>query len=115
MSDNHSEPLLGQEPTQEEVPEDLERGLSGAPGHDFRHLIEAQPEAVIRYLRPLACQLKRLCLFATLDLHEFFVCRHLEKHGVSQLGSFHVPVGHLQLLLTLNSVVCNGICSPSIC
>ncbi|KAA6418224.1 MAG: WD-40 repeat [Trebouxia sp. A1-2] len=64
MSDSHSEPLLGQEPTQEEVPEDLERGLSGAPGHDFRHLIEAQPEAVIRYL---------------------------EKHGVSQLGSFHVP------------------------
>lgn len=50
MSDNHSEPLLGGEPTQEEVPEDLERGLSGAPGHDFRHLIEAQPEAVIRYL-----------------------------------------------------------------
>ncbi len=50
MSDNHSEPLLGQEPTQEEVPEDLERGLSGAPGHDFRHLIEAQPEAVIRCL-----------------------------------------------------------------
>ena len=50
MSDNHSEPLLGQEPSQEEVPEDLERGLSGEPGHDFRHLIEVQPEAVIRYL-----------------------------------------------------------------
>ncbi|KAL0018835.1 hypothetical protein WJX77_008993 [Trebouxia sp. C0004] len=50
---------------QEEVPEDLARGLSGAPRQNSRHLIEAQPEAVIRYL---------------------------EKHGVSQLGSFHVPV-----------------------
>ena len=43
-----SEPLLGQDTSEEEVPEDLERGLSAAPGHDFQHLIRAQPEAVIR-------------------------------------------------------------------
>ena len=95
MTDNHSEPLLGQEPTQEEVPEDLERGLSGAPGHDFRHLIEAQPEAVIRYLSAACLPAQTMKLLATLDLPEFtpvFVYRYLEKHGVSQLGLFHVPV-----------------------
>jgi len=96
MSDNHSEPLLGQEPTQEEVPEDLERGLSGEPGHDFRHLIEVQPEAVIRYLSAAGLSAQTMMfVLATLDLPEFkhvFVCRYLEKHGVSQLGSFHVPV-----------------------
>ena len=96
MSDNHSEPLLGQEPSQEEVPEDLERGLSGEPGHDFRHLIEVQPEAVIRYLSAAGLSAQTMMfVLATLDLPEFkhvFVCRYLEKHGVSQLGSFHVPV-----------------------
>ncbi len=48
MSDSNSDLLLGDGTTEEEVPEDLERGLSGAPGHDFRTLIEAQPDAVIR-------------------------------------------------------------------
>ena len=43
-----AEALLRHETTEEEVPEDLEGGLSAAPGHDFKHLIEAQPEAVIR-------------------------------------------------------------------
>lgn len=49
MSNRSNEPLLGQETSEQVVPEDLERGLSGAPGHDFRHLIDAQPEAVLRY------------------------------------------------------------------
>ena len=48
MAGDTSEPLLNDGPTEDEVPEDLERGLSAAPGHDFRHLIDAQPEAVIR-------------------------------------------------------------------
>ncbi len=92
MSDNHSEPLLGQEPTQEEVPEDLERGLSGALGHEFRHLIEAQPEAVIRYLSAACLPAQTLTFVCRIRFTQVFMCRYLEKHGVSQLGSFHVPV-----------------------
>ena len=49
MSGGSDSPLLGHETTEDEVPEDLEHGLSAAPGHDFRHLVESQPEAVIRY------------------------------------------------------------------
>lgn len=44
--------------------EDLERGLDSGASHDFRHLIDSQPEAVIRFL---------------------------EKKGMEQLGSFNVP------------------------
>lgn len=49
MNEAHNgTPLLGHQTTEEEVPEDLEHGLSAVPGHDFRHLIEAQPDAVIK-------------------------------------------------------------------
>ena len=44
-------PLLrqqGAEQDRADGPEDLERGLSQGAGHDFRHLIDSQPEAVIK-------------------------------------------------------------------
>ncbi|DBA98675.1 hypothetical protein WJX77_002585 [Trebouxia sp. C0004] len=52
----------GQTPS--DASEDLERGLDSGAGHDFRHLIDSQPEAVIKFL---------------------------EKKGMKQLGSFSVP------------------------
>ena len=60
MAGDASEPLLQNGPTEAEVPEDLERGLSAAPGHDFRHLIDAQPEAVIRQVPPKHVQSARM-------------------------------------------------------
>ena len=46
----HTDPLLGSNQDGEsETQNDLERGLSsGHGGNDFRHLIETQPEAVIK-------------------------------------------------------------------
>ncbi len=34
--------------TSSDASEDLERGLDSGAGHDFRHLIDSQPEAVIK-------------------------------------------------------------------
>ena len=49
MPDTHRTPLLKSQVSEQEVPEDLEEGLDRGPLHDFQHLIDAQPEAVIRY------------------------------------------------------------------
>ena len=97
MDEAHNgSPLLGHQPSEEEVPEDLEHGLSAAPGHDFRHLIEAQPDAVIKFVT-----FTRSCArvganwsshMPALLLNPPCRCRHLEKHGVTQLGSFSAPV-----------------------
>ena len=95
--------------------EDLERGLDSGAGHDFKHLIDSQPEAVIKYvfrlwrlrslarlyrqyaaatcIRPLPASLKNW--YQPVSFHlQVGVCRFLEKKGMAQLGSFNVPVRH---------------------
>ena len=50
MSD-HTDPLLSREDGEDaDPPNDLERGLASSHGNDFRHLIDTQPEAVIKYV-----------------------------------------------------------------
>lgn len=47
---DHLEPLLRQDEDGAPDPQaDLERGLGSGHGNDFRHLIDTQPEAVIKY------------------------------------------------------------------
>ena len=41
-------PLLERQHTSSEASEDLERGLHSGADNDFRHLIDSQPEAVIK-------------------------------------------------------------------
>lgn len=48
MQDGDSAPLLKRQVSEQEVPVDLEEGLDRDPLHDFQHLIDVQPEAVIR-------------------------------------------------------------------
>ena len=48
MQDGGNTPLLKRQISEQEVPEDLEEGLDRDPLHDFQHLIDVQPEAVIR-------------------------------------------------------------------
>ena len=48
---DQTDPLLGQQEGSEEtdISNNLERGVGNVPGHDFRHLVDTQPEAVIKY------------------------------------------------------------------
>ena len=100
--------------TSSDASEDLERGLHSGAGHDFRHLIDSQPEAVIKCA--LTCMCSKLAdlsmlngchcgvrlsyitsthLFPCLIVSAVDVCRFLEKKGMKQLGSFSVPVSCL--------------------
>ena len=49
MPDSNT-PLLERERSSSDASEDLERGLHSGADHDFRHLIDSQPEAVIKYV-----------------------------------------------------------------
>ena len=48
---DQTDPLLGPQEGSEEadISSNLERGVGNGPGHDFRHLVDTQPEAVIKY------------------------------------------------------------------
>lgn len=48
MQEAASAHLLQHQISEQDVPEDLEEGLDRGPDHDFQHLIDVQPEAVIR-------------------------------------------------------------------
>lgn len=104
MQDNRNTPLLQRNISEDEVPEDLEEGLDRDPIHDFQHLIDLQPEAVIRCecwvtrdgccsfdltLQAAECEYKTI---ATALSQPVSCRRYLEKQGTKRLGNFKLPV-----------------------